>query len=193
MYSTSTTLPDHLLITPDPADAPDKEIFLINLSKALRRGIRLVQLRSRYLSVIEYMTFVEPILTLCHAHNAHLIINPPEDVGIRIVSDGIHLSVPRLLAAKKRPEGYLFVSGACHNKLQLTQAERIGLDFVTLSPVLSTATHPNAAPIGWKKFSHLANSTKVPIFALGGMTPKELARAKAAGAHGIAAIRGLWY
>jgi thiamine monophosphate synthase len=32
----------------------------------------------------------------------------------------------------------------------------------------------------------------IPVFALGGLRPDELNTAKAAGAHGIAAIRSIW-
>ncbi len=35
-------------------------------------------------------------------------------------------------------------------------------------------------------------STITPVYALGGLHPDDLPRARAAGAHGIAAIRGLW-
>jgi 8-oxo-dGTP diphosphatase len=32
----------------------------------------------------------------------------------------------------------------------------------------------------------------MPVYALGGMTPAQLAQARAAGAQGVAGIRGFW-
>jgi thiamine monophosphate synthase len=72
----------------------------------------------------------------------------------------------------------------------LRQAERIGVDFVVLSPVLATHSHPKARPLGWSHFGRLVDETNLPVFALGGMKPADLVEAKQHGAHGIAAIRG---
>jgi thiamine-phosphate pyrophosphorylase len=84
------------------------------------------------------------------------------------------------------------LSAACHNREQLLHADRIGADLVTLSPVLPTASHPEATPLGWEGFAELVRAAQVPVYALGGMETQHLPRAKEAGAQGIAAIRGLW-
>ena len=84
------------------------------------------------------------------------------------------------------------VSVACHNEEQLIQAQKIEVDFVTLSPVLPTNTHPEINPMGWEKFSALCKSTDIPVYALGGMDKKMLNLALFHGAQGIAAISALW-
>jgi thiamine monophosphate synthase len=66
------------------------------------------------------------------------------------------------------------------------------VDFVVLSPVFATPSSPNGKALGWKNFGDIARTVDIPIYALGGMTPKDLPTAKANGAIGIAAIRSLW-
>jgi 8-oxo-dGTP diphosphatase len=58
--------------------------------------------------------------------------------------------------------------------------------------VLPTATHPGEPSLGWDEFSRLAAGLPMPVFALGGLAPADMERARDAGAHGIAAIRGVW-
>ncbi len=82
------------------------------------------------------------------------------------------------------------MAASCHNLQQLQQAERSGVDFVVLSPVLATPSHPDATVLGWSHFGRLVAQTNLPVFALGGMRPTDVAEAKRYGAQGIAAIRG---
>jgi 8-oxo-dGTP diphosphatase len=68
----------------------------------------------------------------------------------------------------------------------------MGLDYALLSPVKPTASHPDAIPMGWKRFAELARQVSLPVYALGGMGAKDVRRAICCGGQGIAAMRGLW-
>ena len=85
----------------------------------------------------------------------------------------------------------MLISAACHTSEELLHAEAVGVDFVMLSPVLKTTTHPEATPLGWERFGQLAGTVRLPVFAMGGIRPENLERARSAGAHGIAAINAL--
>jgi 8-oxo-dGTP diphosphatase len=103
--------------------------------------------------------------------------------------DGIHLTARHLLALDKRPEGLLWLAASCHNLEEIQHAQKIGVDFVVLAPVLATATHPGVDGLGWQKFAELVTHCNVPVYALGGMSLNSLDRARQAGAQGISAIR----
>lgn len=199
------TLPRQLLVTPEVTSVAQIASFASLLAQALARGIRLVQLRNRSLDADGYRALAESALALTHAAGAKLLLNPRADVadlwldaanGLHADTvphaDGWHLTSARLLACDARPTGWKLVSAACHDAAQLAQANHIGVDFVTLSPVLATATHPDATPLGWPAFSALAAQTTLPVFALGGMRAETLNTARNAGAHGVAAIRAFW-
>lgn len=198
-------LPRQLLVTPDVASRTQIATFASQLAQALARGIRLVQLRNRSLDADGYRALAESALALTHAAGAQLILNPPQHVadlwldaansvhaGTVPKADGWHLTSARLLACHTRPPDWQLVSAACHDAAQIAHATRLGLDFITLSPVLATATHPLATPLGWPAFSALAEQTSLPVFALGGMRADALTSARHAGAYGIAAIRAFW-
>lgn len=108
-----------------------------------------------------------------------------------LVNGESHLSSAQLMAAKARPAGDL-VAASCHTSAELDQAMALGLDFAVLGPVLPTASHPGAPALGWTGFAALAAGASIPVYALGGLKPTDLARARAAGAHGLAMISGSW-
>lgn len=78
---------------------------------------------------------------------------------------------------------------ACHDAVSLKQAQQIGCDAVFISPVKPTTTHPEAVALGWERFSNLAQNSQIPVFALGGVHPDDLATAQQHGAYGLAGIR----
>jgi len=68
----------------------------------------------------------------------------------------------------------------------------LGIQFIVLSPVNFTNSHPNSTPLGWEKFSGLCQQANMPVYALGGMKKTDYQQTIESGAQGIAAISGLW-
>lgn len=189
----STRLPLTYLVTPEPQAGKPLAEFIAQLERALEAGIRLVQLRAKTLTAPQYAKLAEQSLACCRRHDARLLLNAPADVAQALQADGVHLTSTRLMACITRPlPSGLLVSAACHDARQVLHANRIGADLLTISPVLPTATHTTAEPLGWLRFGELVAQTTIPVYALGGMTADTLAEAREAGAYGIAAIRSLW-
>jgi 8-oxo-dGTP diphosphatase len=186
-------LPDLYLLTPAPSREAAVPAFLAHLEAVLQGGIRLVQLRAPLLGQADYARLFEQVRACCDRHHALLLANCAPDQALRLGAAGVHLSSARLMACTARPSrGLAWVSAACHDAAQLQQAQRLGVDFVTVSPVLPTATHPEAVPLGWAGFAELSALTTVPVFGLGGLAPGHLPQVKQAGGYGVAAIGGLW-
>ncbi|PAU75682.1 Nudix family hydrolase [Halomonas salipaludis] len=181
---------EYLISAEEEADAD----FLAKLERALREdGIRLVQLRAKSLAREAYVARAEQALALCREHGARLLLNGEPSLIDEVDADGIHLTSERLMSLERRPiaEGK-WLAASTHDRAQLEQAARIGCDFVTLSPLRTTPTHPDAAPLGWHDFQQLVETAGTPVFALGGMTRFDADHARAVGAQGIASIRDFW-
>jgi 8-oxo-dGTP diphosphatase len=130
-------------------------------------------------------------VALCHHHDARVLINGDAQLARALGADGVHLPAEQLMRCRQRPELPL-VAASCHDAQELTRAATLGLDFVVLGPVQATATHPRQPPLGWPAFARLVAGSSLPVYALGGLGRADLTHALAAGAHGIAAIRGAW-
>ena len=179
-------LPAHYLITPEPYD-PDA--FLNSLKRALAGGVGLVQLRTRRPQPAALMAAA---IDLCHRHGARILLNTP-DPNLPAAADGIHLTAARLAQLPTRPlPADKWVAASCHSVAELERAAALGVDFCVLGPVQATRTHPDAPPLGWDAFAAACERAALPVYALGGLTPDDVGRARERGGQGIAAIRGLW-
>lgn len=170
-----------------------KETFLGTLERALKAGARLIQLREPSMPPPEFRAYARVVADLCHRHDARLLLNADPTMVEGCGADGVHLNSRRLMTLDRRPlGGAFFVAASCHNREELGQAVHLDVDFSVLSPVSTTASHPDVAPLGWDKFRALCGSALLPIYALGGMRPADLGLARAAGACGIATVGGIW-
>ncbi len=183
-------LPDRYLITPEPGDMSS---FLERLQRLLERGIRLAQLRAKAMETESLARLAEKAQALCEAHGARLLLNGRPDLAVAVGAAGVHLTSAQLMAAKERPLPEPFLCAAsCHDPAELQRAGELGLDFAVVAPVQPTASHPEARPLGWTGFADCCDAAVLPVYALGGLGPGDVVRARAAGGQGIAAIRALW-
>jgi len=116
-----------------------------------------------------------------------------EAIGLRVRAhwgNGAHRGHRAHRGNQAQAQSYLGAS--THGAAELLQAESIGADYATLSPVLATASHPGARFLGWPEFARIAAQTELPLLALGGMAATDLGTAQHFGAHGLAGIRGFW-
>ncbi|MDX8238194.1 thiamine phosphate synthase [Acinetobacter pittii] len=138
--------------------------------------------------------YIEQLTALDEGQRSNLIINiaiwqqlsPELQKQIKTV----HLKQSQLMNLHKGDltVGVRYIA-ACHDAVSLKQAQQIGCDAVFISPVKTTATHPEAVALGWERFSELARNSQIPVFALGGVHPDDLAIAQQHGAYGLAGIR----
>ena len=211
-------LPDKYLITGKFTDSDD---FIYKLKKAIASGIKLIQLRLKdniitappsWLSakyrpsldikensregISQLQFLLEQSAELCKQAEAKLMLNLSAGYLHRVDLSpiefaGFHADSKTLNTLSQRPEGSLF-SASCHNMEELLIALKLHADFVVLSPVQKTASHPDMQAMGWSQFSTLVENIPVPVYALGGVSENDLQAAWQHGAQGIAAISALW-
>lgn len=110
-------------------------------------------------------------------------------------ASGIHLpagEAARLLkhgSGRPLPSGKL-LSVAAHDAAQLRVAEALAADCALLSPVLPTPSHPDQPGLGWEVWAGQVLTARVPVYALGGMTPGLVGEARRLGGQGVAGITG---
>lgn len=165
--------------------------FMQRLKAALEKGVRLIQVREHDMVPEPLEAFARRVVALARAHDARVLINGDEALAMRCGADGVHLPAPRLMQLKQRP-GTKMWAASCHDAAELAQAAALGADFVVLSPVLPTPTHPEAVGMGWEKFAGLMENYPLPVYALGGMKPELLDTAMRHGAHGVSLLSGIW-
>lgn len=184
-------LPAQYLIS--PADL-DSNALYAGASRALAQGCRMLLLRAPDMFDVAYRDLALDIQGLC-AGRAQLMLKGPLEWLGDFPAAGWHLSSSQLrkYAASGRPfPKQRWLAASCHNAEELALARQIEADFITLSPVLPTASHPGAPALGWEQTQTLLQQCNIPVYLLGGMTPADSSRAWAIGAQGVAGIRAFW-
>lgn len=153
----------------------------------------LIHFRQLDISDEDFRARAQIALTLCRAHGIPLAMNTEPTRFAVLGGDGLHVSsaILRRLEVRPVPEQVMF-SASCHSLEELQMAVALSADYVLLSPVAPTGSHPEQAPLRWEGFSALISTVSVPIYALGGMSAADIPTALARGAAGIAAISAFW-
>lgn len=181
--------PDRYLVTPGPDDDAS---WLSALERALAFGVRRVQLRAPDCEPARWARLVDAAIAPCRAAGAQVLVNGDVELALRH-EVGVHLRASQLAALKARPlPDALPVAASCHDVHELRMAQALGCDFAVLGTVQPTPSHPGSPTLGWDGFAALRESVSLPLYAIGGLGPDDLAEARRHGAQGIAAIRGLW-
>lgn len=184
-------LPQVYLITPDQTVYGEQ--FLHQAEQCLKSGVRLLQLRCPRLDEAGYRALKRDLLALCRKHGTRLLINAGNPGAGLSDADGIHLPAVRLMQLNQRPlDNRYLVAASCHNRAEVEHACRLGLDFIVVSPVMPTRSHPHARTLCWDGFRQLSECSSIPVYALGGLSAVDLPRAWQEGAQGIAIISAVW-
>ncbi|MFC5577206.1 Nudix family hydrolase [Lysobacter niabensis] len=182
--------PDRYLVTPEPG--ADDETWLGALEQSLATGIRRVQLRAHSCEPARWRALAGQAVARCKAAGAQVLVNGDLELA-RALGAGLHLRASQLAQFAERPRSVDgLVAASCHTTEELQAAQSIACDFAVVGAIKPTATHPGATPLGWAGFSGLREVVSLPIYAIGGLVPDDVAEARRHGAQGIAAIRGLW-
>ncbi len=180
--------PDRYLVTPPPGG--DDQAWLASLASALESGVRRVQLRAPGIDQARWERLTAAAVALCRDAGAEALVNGDAVLAKRL-GIGLHLRAAQLIeGARAGVVGLLAAS--CHDVDDLRRAQALGCDFAVLGPLKPTASHPGKPGIGWDAFAAMREQVSLPIHAIGGLDIGDIATARAHGAQGIAAIRGLW-
>jgi len=121
-----------------------------------------------------------------------LFVNDRLDIALACRATGVQLGAgsvdPR---DARRLDPWWWIGRSVHDLAEATAARNAGADYLLLGPVFRTATHPGREPLDPGTVSAVV-ALGLPVIAIGGVTPGRATELKAAGVHGVAAIRALW-
>ena len=115
----------------------EKTQALAAVDEALRRGLRLIQVRGKNWPADDFAAYAQAIVTLAHAAGARVLINGDVELAQCCGADGVHLTSQQLQMLTSRPPLPL-VGASCHSAEELRRAEAAGADFSVMGPVLPT-------------------------------------------------------
>ena len=120
-----------------------------------------------------------------------LIVNDRVDIAAAVGARGAQLashSLPIADALTISPK--LPVGASIHSVEEAIEAEAEGASWCVAGTVFETPSHTGREPARLEFIERVASAVKIPIIAIGGVTPESVQDLKSAGAYGVATIRG---
>jgi len=162
--SNAIRLPDRYLIT---GEFHTIDECVAKIQHAIDLGVRLIQFRAKQMSKKEYLAATNKILEF-QTQGVKVLLNTSLEMFANTSADGLHLNSQRLMQYSHRPLVHnKLLSASVHNEQEMAQARKIMADFVVVSPVLLTKSHPDAINLGWERFAKLTAIANCPVYALG--------------------------
>jgi thiamine-phosphate pyrophosphorylase len=180
------------VVTP-PNPAPGQDLVEL-VAAAVAGGARIVQYRNKT-GLGERKREARQLLAICRAHDVPLIVNDDLELAGEIGADGVHLgqddAAPQ--AARERLGMAAIIGVSCHNRLDLAlRAQAAGASYVAFGSFYPSATKPLAVTAAPDLLRQARNQVRLPLVAIGGITPENGAALIAAGADMLAVINGVF-
>jgi thiamine-phosphate pyrophosphorylase len=160
----------------------------------LGAGLKAVQLREKDLAARDLLSMARVLRDSTRRHGAKLIVNDRADVALGVGADGVQRAGTSLPVSALRaisPPGFL-IGASVHSVAEARAAAPEGADFLLFGPVYDTPSKREyGPPQGLSALERLASAVRLPVFAVGGVTPARVAEVVRAGASGVAVIAAI--
>jgi thiamine-phosphate pyrophosphorylase len=161
---------------------------------ALEAGCRWIQLRVKNRPEEEVLPIALEATSLCDSYGARVIINDFPLVALAVGSYGLHLGLTDMPVPEARAlvGGEMVIGGTANTWEDVVRRVDEGADYVGLGPFRFTNTKQNLSPVlGLEGYAPLLERMQeaghsTPIIAIGGITPDDIGKLRAAGVHGVA-------
>ena len=154
----------------------------------------MVQIREKDLDTRQLIDLAQNLILLIKQHHGKVLLNDRVDIAMALDADGVHLrsdSLPLPLARRILGNEKL-IGISTHSVEEVRKAESEGADFVVLGPIYETPSKRiYGPPLGLHTLETACRASRLPIFAIGGITPKLVPAVMSSDAYGIAVISSI--
>jgi thiamine-phosphate pyrophosphorylase len=166
-----------------------RRLLLAQLEEAVEGGVDLIQVRERDLDAASLAALVGDVVALARGTRTRVVVNDRLDVALARGAGGVHLRADSIAASHARriaPPGFL-IGRSVHAVDEVPAAE--GCDYLIAGTVFPSRSKDRGAPLlGLDGLHAIARAARVPVLAIGGVTPDRFEEIAAAGAAGVAGI-----
>ena len=162
---------------------------------ALQGGARAIQYRDKSHNLTGRLRQASALLQLCGRYGVPLIINDDIALAAEIGADGVHLGKddPQINEAKQALGANAIIGVSCYNRLELAiEAEQSGASYAAFGRFFPSNSKPDASHADISTLQQATGLLRIPVVAIGGITPENGAALVKAGASMLAVIHGVF-
>jgi thiamine-phosphate pyrophosphorylase len=178
------------------ADGADSlSVFVDRVRVLVQAPIDMIQLRDKVLADRALVERARTLRRLTADSDVLCIVNDRPDIARLIRADGVHVGQEELHPADVRAivGEEMLVGVSTHSLGQARQAVHDGADYLGVGPVFPSHTKHFTQLAGLRLVSAVAiDLADTPQFAIGGISPANVAQVVRAGASGVAVQSAVW-
>ncbi|MFQ5936157.1 MAG: thiamine phosphate synthase [Acidiferrobacterales bacterium] len=162
---------------------------------AIEGGARVIQYRDKSDSRSLRERQAGELARVCETHGVPLIVNDDPTLAGSVGAAGVHLGRddPAVADARKRLGESAIIGVSCYNRLELAlAAQACGADYIAFGSFFPSATKPAAVRASLGLLREARQRLRVPIVAIGGITPENGGALMTAGADALAVVQGVF-
>lgn len=173
----------------------DTATLLAAAEDALAGGARLLQYRDKWNGAGQRAHNAHVLLGLCHEHGALFIVNDDVELALACGADGVHVgnTDASLSSARQRLGAQAVIGVSCAGSLERALAAQAGgASYVAFGRFFDSRTKPDAPGAEPGLLNTAKPQLRIPVCAIGGVTPHNAGDLIARGADMIAAVDGIF-
>jgi thiamine-phosphate pyrophosphorylase len=154
--------------------------------------VDIVQLRDKKGCARDILSFSRKILKMLKGR-IPFIINDRVDLAMSSGADGVHLGqedIP-IQEARQIIGDKAIIGLSCQTYEHARQAERDGADYIGFGSVFKTLTKPGRCAMELELLRRVVRDVQIPVFAIGGITPKRISKLRVIGVERFAVCRAV--
>jgi len=162
------------------------------LKAAVRGGVDIVELRDKHGQPRETLKFARRIQAYL-ADRIPFIVNDRVDIALLSGASGVHVGQDDLSIgeARKILGRHKIVGTSCQTLAHIRRAEEEGADYIGFGSVFKTLTKPDRPAMDAALLRAASQKARVPLFAIGGITRKNLSSVSDCGHRRVAVCRDI--
>lgn len=169
--------------------------FVGRVAEAAAAGAGIIQLREKSSALRDRLELARAAVRAAHAHGAKLLVNDDPRLAALIGADGVHLgrddaSVEEARALLGRRA---IIGVSCYGDIDLAaRVQRAGADYVSFGACFKSPTKPGEELVPLSVFAGARRRIKLPLVAIGGITPENAPLVYAAGADLVSVVSSVF-
>lgn len=183
------------LLAVSDEDIPSDREFESRCMAVVEGGANALQFRDKTRDGRRRLERAQFLNSLCQKQNIPLIINDDVELALQISAAGVHLGrddMP-LVQARTQLGPRAIIGISCYNDLgRAREAAAHGADYVAFGRFFASRTKPDAVLAPSELLSEARLHLRIPIVAIGGITPENGLYVIEAGADVLAVVKGVF-
>jgi thiamine-phosphate pyrophosphorylase len=166
---------------------------IVAARRAIEGGAEMIQMREKEMRDAPFLELAKKLREATRDAGALFIVNDRVHVAAAAGADGAHLGADDLpvAAARKILGPDAIIGASAHSLDEARRAVESGADYLGVGPAFPTATKSHEKVRGLDYIREAILEAGIPCFAIGGITPLNVAEVVAAGASRIAVCAGV--